>query len=36
MPRVLFSEYRDQYENSVYPFADTATLRDYTSTLEIP
>ena len=26
MPRVVFSEYRDQYENTKYPFADTSTL----------
>lgn len=36
MPRVIFQEFRDQYEKTRYPFMDTATLTDVTGTLVIP
>lgn len=36
MPRVVFEEFRDQYENTRYPFMDTATLVDSTGELTLP
>lgn len=36
MPRVIYQEYRDQFENSKYPFMDTANLKDSSGELIIP
>lgn len=36
MARVIFPEYRDQYETTNYPFMDTATLTDASRTLVLP
>lgn len=36
MPRVLFEEFRDQYENTRYPFMDTALMTDSNEGITIP
>lgn len=36
MPLITTQEYRDQYENTKYPFADNATLTDTENKLTIP
>lgn len=36
MPRVIYQEYRDEFENTRYPFMDNATLTDSRQTITIP